>query len=86
MKGLFTVPRLAGAVFGEDGALPHSWSPMAEISISSLQFEHVIVGRKLAGRMPLAARVAASDIMDLVKIFQDYSRPYERRKTCRRLR
>jgi hypothetical protein len=47
----------------DPGAGWHSWSPIAEISISSPQFEHFMVGRKLAGRIPPAARVAASDIL-----------------------
>jgi hypothetical protein len=35
-------------------------SPMAAISISCPQSEHVIAGKKLAGLMPPAASVAAS--------------------------
>ena len=46
-----------GAVFAQ------TWFPMEDISIPSPQFEHFMVGRKLAGRMPLAASVAASDIV-----------------------
>ena len=37
-------------------------SPIAAISISCPQSEHVIAGRKLAGLMPPAASVAASGI------------------------
>jgi len=35
------------------------WSPMAAISISFPQSEHVMVGRKLAGLIPPLANVAA---------------------------
>jgi hypothetical protein len=55
--------KLAGCAFGDGGALAHMWSPMAAISISSPQLEHLIAGRKLAGRMPPAERVAASDML-----------------------
>lgn len=54
--------KLGGAAFGEEGAFAQVWSPIADISISSPQFEHLIVGRKLVGRPPWAASVAASDI------------------------
>jgi hypothetical protein len=60
VKGLL---REAGCDFGEDGAFPHKCSPMAEISISSPQLEHLMVGRKLAGLMPPAARAEASDML-----------------------
>lgn len=53
----------AGWDLGEGGALEQVWSPIAEISISSPQLEHVMVGRKLAGRIPLAARVADSGMV-----------------------
>lgn len=53
---------------GDSGAPTHSWSPIAEISISSPQFEHLMVGRKLAGRIPPAARVAASDMVESVLV------------------
>jgi hypothetical protein len=54
---------LAGCALGEGGALLQMCSPMAAISISSPQLEHLIAGRKLAGRMPSAASVVAKDIM-----------------------
>lgn len=55
--------RLAGAALGDVEAVEQVCSPIAEISISSPQLEHLTVGRKLAGRTPLAARVAASDML-----------------------
>ena len=51
---------------GEGGAFPQMWSPIAEISISSPQLEHLIVGKKLAGLMPSLTRLAVSDIADVV--------------------
>ena len=53
---------LAGGESG-DGGDAQVWSPMAAIWISSPQLEHLIAGKKLAGRIPSAARVAASDIV-----------------------
>ncbi len=53
----------AGCDFGDGGACEQTWSPIADISISSPQLEHLIVGKKLAGLMPPAARVAASDMV-----------------------
>ena len=60
VKGLLSE---AGCDLGEGGAFVQMWSPMAEISISSPQLEHLMVGRKLAGRMPPAARVAPRDMV-----------------------
>lgn len=62
--------RLAGAALGDGGAREHMCSPIAEISISSPQLEHLIEGKKLAGRTPSAARAAASDIV--LRWRQDY--------------
>lgn len=53
----------AGCDLGDGGAFEQRWSPIADISISSPQLEHLIVGRKLAGLTPPAASVAASDIL-----------------------
>jgi len=44
--------RLAGCERGDGGAFEQMWSPIAAISISSPQLEHLMAGRKLAGRMP----------------------------------
>jgi len=57
---------LAGTATGEVGALPHKCSPMAAISISSPQFEHLMAGMKLAGLIPPADSAAASDILQIV--------------------
>lgn len=47
----------------DDGAAcPQRCSPMADISICSPQFEHLIVGKKLAGRAPPALNAAARDM------------------------
>lgn len=54
---------LAIEVCADEGAGPQRWSPIADISICSPQFEHLIVGKKLAGRAPPAFRVAAKDMV-----------------------
>lgn len=42
------------------------WSPMAEISISSPHDEHLIAGKKLAGRAPSADNAAKSAIVGCI--------------------
>lgn len=72
VKGLFKLDMLEcvdcggdgdGAGAGGNALLAQTCDPIAEISMSSLQLEHFIVGRKLAGRMPSAASVAARDMI-----------------------
>ena len=53
---------LAGCASEVTDGLPHIWSPIAAISISIAQLEHLIDGRQLAGRMPWAANVFANDM------------------------
>lgn len=56
------------ALVAEAGVFSQTCSPMAAISISFPQSEHLIAGRKLAGLMPPAASVAASGIFVCVVV------------------
>lgn len=66
---------LAMELCADAGALPQRCSPMADISIWSPQLEHLMVGRKLAGRAPPALRVAARDIVVVCSRLGVCSRP-----------